>query len=251
MSKIALAQGISWRQPVVFAAATAVCTVLAIWAVVLAPVESSTGAITGVSGLYLAAAVYVPLALWFGVWGCLAGYLSCIFMGIYFGYPLPFVMVWALADFFESFVPLLIYRSLKIKPTLELKRPKLTYGLNALLALVLVGSASALMLSLTSVFFATFVASIAILIVQASVEDRKTWITWLIVGVFVASLTSGLFGVGALLAFGNISSSAFPTVFLGWVLGDIIVLATLGTVLTVGLTPIIVKSKIYVQRFFS
>jgi hypothetical protein len=59
-----------WRQPVVFAVATVICTVLAIWAVVLAPVES----VAGVSGLYIAAAVYVPLALWFGVWGCLAGF---------------------------------------------------------------------------------------------------------------------------------------------------------------------------------
>jgi len=89
------------------------------------------------------------------------------------------------------------------------------------------------------------------LIVQASVEDRRTWITWLIVGVFGASLVSGLFGVGALMAFGNISTSAFSTVFFGWVCGDIIVLATLGTILTVALTPIIIKSKIYVRRFFS
>jgi len=133
---MSFAKGITRGQPVVFVAATLVCTVLAIWAVVLAPV----GSVASVSGLYIAAAVYVPLALWFGVWGCLAGYASCVFMGIYLGYSLPFVMVWALADFFEGFVPLLIYRSLKTKPTLELKHPKLTYGLNALLALVLVGS---------------------------------------------------------------------------------------------------------------
>ena len=132
-----------------------------------------------------------------------------------------------------------------------MKRPKLTYGLNALLALVLVGSASALILSLTSVFYATLIVGIALLVVQASVEDRRTWVTWLIVGVFVASIVSGLFGVGALLAFGNISQSAFSTVFVGWVFGDIIVLTTLGTILTVALTPIIIKSRIYVRRFFS
>jgi hypothetical protein len=64
----------------------------------LAPVEHSLA--LGVSGLYIAAAVYVPLALWFGVWGCLAGYFSCLFMGFYFGMPLPYLAVWALADFF-------------------------------------------------------------------------------------------------------------------------------------------------------
>jgi hypothetical protein len=247
MSETQPAEGISWRQPIVFALATLVCTVLAIWAVVLAPVGSAAG----VSGLYIAAAVYVPLALWFGVWGCAAGYLSCVFMGLYLGYSLPFVMVWALADFFEGFVPLMIYRSLKTKPTLDLKRPKLTYGLNALLGLVLVGSAGALVFSYSAVFIATFIVGVALLLVQAAFEDRRTWLTWLLVGVFGASLVSGLFGVGALLAFGNISQVAFPTVFMGWVFGDIIVLATLGTILTVALTPFIIKSKIYVRRFFS
>ena len=114
----------------VFVVATVVCTVLAIWAVVSAPVEQAP--VLGVSGLYIAAAVYVPLALWFGVWGCFAGYASCVFMGLYLnslgvpGFTLEFVIVWSLADFFEGFVPLLIYRRLKMKPTSELKRPKVT-----------------------------------------------------------------------------------------------------------------------------
>ena len=144
---------ITWRQPVVFALATIVCTVLAIWAVVLAP-----SSVAGVSGLYFAAAIYVPLALWFGVWGCLAGYASCVFMGLYLnftgvpGYSLGFVLVWALADFFEGFIPLLIYRSLKIKPALTLKQPKVTYGLNVLLAATLVSSALTLMYSFTLIF---------------------------------------------------------------------------------------------------
>jgi hypothetical protein len=247
MSEIKPTAGVSWRQPAVFAVATVICTILAIWAVVLAPV----GSVSGVSGLYIAAAVYVPLALWFGVWGCFAGYLSCIFMGLYLGYSLPFVLVWGLADFFEGFIPLLIYRSLKTKPALALKRPRITYGLNALLVLVLVVSAAALVLSLTTVFIVTFVVGIALLLVQASVEDRKTWIIWLVVGVLLASVVSGVFGVGALAVFGSIPMSIFPSVFFGWVFGDIIVLATLGTVLTVSLTPLIIKSKIYVQRFFS
>jgi hypothetical protein len=247
MSEIKPTAGISWRHPVVFVVATVICTILAIWAVVLAPV----GSVSGVSGLYIAAAVYVPLALWFGVWGCFAGYLSCIFMGLYLGYSLPFVLVWGLADFFEGFIPLLIYRSLKTKPALALKRPRITYGLNALLVLVLVVSAAALVLSLTTVFIVTFVVGIALLLVQASVEDRKTWLIWLVVGVLFASVVSGVFGVGALAVFGSIPMSIFPSVFFGWVFGDIIVLATLGTVLTVTLTPLIIKSKIYVRRFFS
>jgi hypothetical protein len=249
MSKPKLGSGVTWRQPAILVVATLICTVLAIYAVVLAPVDS--GSAVGVSGLYFAAAVYVPLALWFGIWGCLAGYLSCVFMGIYLQMPLPFVLVWALADFFEGFVPLMIYRSLKTKPVLEFKRPTLTYGVNILLIVTLVASAIALVQSYTWVFVAALIGAIALVLVQAFVEDRKTWLTWLPVGVLLASLVSGVFGVGAMAAFGNIPLAAFPSVFAGWVLGDIMVLATLGTVLTVLLTPLIVKSKFYVRRYFS
>ncbi len=238
--------GISWRQPVIFVAATIICTLLAIYAVVLAPV-----AVTGVSGLYLAAAVYVPLALWFGLWGCFAGYLSCVFMGIYLNMPLPFVMVWALADFFEGFVPLLIYRSLRTRPVLELKRPKVTYAINGGLMVVLVAAAFALINSSTWGVLVALAASVALVVAQALVEDRKTWLTWLPIGVFIASLFSAIFGVGAMVAFGQIPIEVFSTAFFGWVLGDIIVLATIGTLLTVTFTPLIVKSKIYVRRYLS
>jgi len=244
---------ITWRQPVVFAAATLLCTVLAIWAVVAAPV----GGVSGVSGLYLAAAVYVPLALWFGIWGCLAGYFSCIFMGLYLNftgaasYSIEFLLVWSLADFFEGFVPLLIYRSIKTKAVLEFKRPTLTYTINLLLAVVLVVSAAALINSSTWIFLLAFAVSIILVLIQGFAEDKKTWLTWLPVGVLAASLASAFFGVGALALFGSIPLEAFSTVFFGWVMGDMMVLATLGTLLTVVFTPYIVNSKFYVRRFFS
>jgi hypothetical protein len=246
-------RGITWRQPAVFAVATAVSTILAIWAVVLAPVE----AVPGVSGLYIAAAVYVPLALWFGLWGCFAGYLSCVFLGLYLnslgipGYSLGFILVWSLADFFEGFVPLLIYRSVRVKPALKLKRPRVTFALMVLLASDAVTSALALLYSLTGVFVATFAIGIGLLVVQAVAEDIRTWLTWLIVGVLLASVVSGVFGVGALAAFGNIPMEIFPTVFFGWVFGDIIVLSTIGTVVAIVLTSYIVKSRIHVRGFFS
>jgi hypothetical protein len=246
---IASIKGITWRHPAVFAAATAISTVLAIWAVVAVPVGGSS--VPGVSGLYIAAAIYVPLALWFGVWGCLAGYVSCLFLGFYSGFSLGFVLVWSLADFFEGFVPLIIYRSLKMKPVLSLKRPKITYGLNSLLAITAVISGIALISSQSTVFIATFAVAIIFLVAQAAVEDHKTWVTWLLVGVFLASVVSGVFGVGALAAFGNIPASAFPTVFFGWVFGDIIVLATVGTILTIAFTPVIMRTRIYVKRYFS
>ncbi len=240
--------GVTWKQPVVFVVATVICTFLAIWAVVQAPVNSP---VSGVSGLYIAAAIYVPLALWFGIWGCLAGYLSCVFMGLFVGYSFDFVLVWSLADFFEGFVPLLIYRQFIAKPILSLNHPKITYSLNALMFTNLVVSAIALANSLSIVFIATFLLGITLLIVQALVENIKTWLTWLLVGVFLASIVSGIFGVGALIVFGSVPTASFSTVFFGWVFGDIIVLSTLGTVLTVVLTPHILKAHIYVRRYFS
>lgn len=240
-----------------FIVATIISTLLAVYAVVAAPVDSAAGAATGVSGLYLAAAVYVPLALWFGIWGCLAGYFSCIFMGLYLssigvpGYTLSFILVWSFADFFEGFVTLLIYRSLKTKPKLKLKCPKVTYGINAALIAVLVASAFFLVYSYADLFIITFALSIILVLAQAAFEDRKTWLTWLPVGVILASIVSGTFGVTAMATFGLIPWAIFGTVFFGWVFGDIIVLATFGTVLTVVLSPYIVKSKIYVRRYLS
>ena len=239
--------GVTWRQPVVCVIATIVCTVLAIWAVIEAPVPPAPG----VSGLYVAAAVFVPLALWFGLWGVLAGYLSCIVMALYIGYTPEFAVVWSLADLFEGLIPLLAFRFLKVEPDYRLKKPKITYGLTALLAATFVVSAVATTLNYTEVFVATFFVGIAIMIMQAVVEDKKTWTMWIIFGVFVASIVSGVFGVGALAGFGNIPMTIFPTVLFGWVFGDIIVLTTIGTTLMVTLTPAIKRTRAIVRGYFS
>lgn len=237
--------GVTWRQPIVCIIATIVCTVLAIWAVVEAPVPPAPG----VSGLYVAAAVFVPLALWFGLWGVLAGYLSCIFMALYIGYTPEFAVLWSLADLFEGLIPLLAFRLLKVEPDYSLRKPKITYGLTALLAATFVVSAVATTLTYTEVFVATFFVGIAIMTMQAIIEDKKTWIMLIIFGVLVASIVSGVFGVGALAGFGNIPMTIFPTVLFGWVFGDIIVLATIGTVLMVTLTPAIKRMRAYVKGF--
>jgi hypothetical protein len=239
--------GVTWRQPVVCIIATIICTALAIWAVIEAPVEPAPG----VSGLYVAAAVFVPLALWFGVWGVLAGYLSCIVMALYIGYTLEFALVWSLADLFEGLIPLLAFKALKVEPNYSLKKPKITYGLTALLAVTFVVSALATTLTLTEVFVATFFVGIIIMVAQAVVEDKKTWIMWIIFGVFVASTVSGVFGVGALAGFGDIPMDIFPTVLFGWVFGDIIVLSTIGTTLMVTLTPALKRTRVYVKGYFS
>lgn len=238
---------LTWRQPAIFAASTIVCTFLAIWAIIEAPVEPAPG----VSGLYVAAAVFVPLALWFGVWGVIAGYLSCILMALYVGYTLEFALVWSLADLFEGLIPLLVFRALKVEPNFGLRKPKITYTLTGMLVLTFVVSAVATTLTYTQVFVATFFVGIAILLFQAVLEDKKTWTLWIIFGVFAASIVSGLFGVGTLAGFGKIPMEIFPTVLFGWVFGDIIVLTTIGTPLMVVLTPKIQQSRAYVKSFLS
>lgn len=238
---------VTWRQPAVFALATVICTILALWAVIEAPVEPALG----VSGLYVAAAVFVPLALWFGIWGVLAGYLSCILMALYVGYTLEFALVWSLADLFEGLVPLLAFRLLKVEPSFSLKRPKITYALTGFLMVTFVTSAVSTVLTYTQVFVATFFVGITIMALQASFEDKKSWIMWIIFGVFIASTVSGLFGVGALAGFGDIPMEIFPTVLFGWVFGDIIVLTTIGTTLMVTLTPALKQTHAYVKGFFS
>jgi hypothetical protein len=237
----------TWRQLIVCITTTILCTVLAIWAVIEAPVEPAPG----VSGLYVAAAVFVPLALWFGIWGVVAGYLSCILMALYVGYTVEFAVVWSLADLFEGLIPLLVFRSQKIEPHYNFKKPGITYALTGLLIVTFVVSALATVWTLTEVFIATFFAGLLIIIAQATVEDKKTWIMWIIIGVFAASIASGIFGVGALAAFGEIPLDIFPTVLFGWVLGDIIVLATIGTTLMVIFTPVIQRSRVYVKGYFS
>jgi len=106
-------------------------------------------------------------------------------------------------------------------------------------------------LTLTEVFVASFVAGLVIMVAQAIVEDKKTWIMWIVFGVFVASAVSGVFGVGALALFGEIPMTIFPKVLFGWVFGDIIVLSTIGAVLMVTLTPWIQRTRAYVKGYFS
>ena len=66
------------------------------------------GAATGVSVLYLAAAVYVPLAALVWPLGCNGGLCEQRFYGFISGqfsvpgYTLEFILVWSIADLFEG-----------------------------------------------------------------------------------------------------------------------------------------------------
>lgn len=239
-------RGVTWMHLVACALATGVSTVLAIWAVIAAPIPPAPG----VSGLYIAAAVYVPLALWLGIWGCIAGYLSCVFMGLFVGYPLPFVLVWSLADFFEGFVPLVAFRTFKVDPELKIKKPRVAYSLLGLLIIDLIISGVAAMLALSEIFIATFIIAVILMLITSAIERSRSWIFWIVFGVIAASIVSGLFGAGTL-AWWFLGWGAFPIVLFGWTFGDIIILSTIGTTLMIVLTPFIKRTFVYVRGYFS
>jgi len=68
---------ITWTHIVTFAFATAISYVLGVISSLIFPVLGAPG----VSALYVAAAIYVPLGVWMGMWGALAGYVSCFSWG--------------------------------------------------------------------------------------------------------------------------------------------------------------------------
>jgi hypothetical protein len=114
-------RGITWMHIVTFAFATAISYVLAVVSSLIFPVLGAPG----VFALYVASATYVPLGIWMGLWGCLAGYMGCLFLGLYpSGYSPVQSFIWSWADFIEAFVPLLIYRALKADLDFTVKRSR-------------------------------------------------------------------------------------------------------------------------------
>jgi len=255
--------GVTWFHIIVFAIVTGICTILAVYAVIVAPVPGAPG----VSGLYIAAGVYVPVSLWFGIWGCLAGYLSCLFMGIWVGMPMPLhiLAIWSLADFFEGFVPLAVFRVFNLDVELKMKNSKTLAALLVILLLDLVVSALALTveaigrawvvtilgLEFSVVFLATAIVAFLVLIAIAIVTRSASWVAYIIFGIIGASLVSALIGAYGLCASGLVPWELYPIIFFGWAFGDMIVLATIGTTLMVVLTPVIKRSYAYVRGWFS
>ncbi len=248
-----------------FALATAVCYVLAVFAVIAAPVPPAPG----VSALYIAAAVYVPLAIWMGMWGCLAGYLSCFFLGLVpSGYSPLFSFVWSWCDFLEGLMPLLFFRLLRIDPDFSVKKPKF---IKVMAPLVVTGAGLVIVGALINYYLGVFghpfttialalmycgiVLAIIGIVIGALAGDVKTWVTYIISGIVLASVVSGLWGAGTLCLVPGLSplygKAPFTIVFTGWVIGDMIVLSTIGTALLVTLTPLIKRTPIYVRGWFS
>ncbi len=256
---------ITWMHIVSFSFATAISYVLGVLSSLIAPVLGAPG----VSALYVAAAVYVPLGVWMGMWGALAGYFSCFLLGLYpSGYSVIQSLVWAFADFIEALIPAMAFRLLKIDPDFSVKRPKYA----KLLPLLVVSGTVLIILGITvqvlwgatlgepfvtfyvySVYIGTVLAVLGILMGML-VGDPKTWGIYAVSGIILASVFSGLWGAGTLTIVNfppPLPREAFMPVFIGWVTGDLIVLSTIGTALLVALTPVVKRTAIYVEEWFA
>jgi len=240
--------GVTWRHLVVTALATGVATILALYAVIAAPVPP----FPGVSGLYLAAAIYVPLSLWLGIWGCLAGYFSCVILGFISGFGV-WSFYWALADLFEGLVPLLAFRVLKADVDIgkDLKRPKELYILLAVLVINLIISAVATALVLTVLWAITLIIAIALLILMYGINPSKSWLIYVIFGVFGAALVSALFGISGIILVGFAPPEGFWVGVIGWFAGDLIVLSAIATPMMIALTGRIKETSVFVEGWFS
>ncbi len=196
---------VTWMHLVTFAIVTGVCTVLAIFAVIAAPVPPAPG----VSGLYIAAAVYVPVALWFGMWGALAGYVSCVLLGINTGMPLAFVLWWSVADFFEGIVPLAAFRLFNVDLDFEFEHRGMANIILLLLvvdlivaALCTANQAVAFMLGKVTLFglefgllyLLSFILAALLMIATIVITKSRAWTFYVVFGVLLCSIVAGIVG---------------------------------------------------------
>jgi len=241
--------GVTWRHICITIIATLISALLGIYAVIVAP----TGSSPGVSGLYLSAAIYVPLSLWLGMWGCLAGYFSQLIVGFMvtpFG---PWNFLWALADFFEGLVVLLAFRCIKTDVDIgaELKRPNVLKIILAGLLVNLVIAAIATILNLLILLIITLIVAIGLSIVMYILNSSRSWAIYVTFGIFAASISSAIIGVGIPILSGIAPIEGFwPSTF-GWFAGDLIILASISTILMVFFTRHIKKLSIFVKNWFS
>ncbi len=255
---------VTWVHIVTFAFATAISYVLAVVSSLIFPVLGAPG----VSALYVAAAIYVPLGIWMGMWGALAGYFSCFFLGLYpTGYSVVQSLVWSFADFLEALMPALVFRLGRVDPDFTVKRPKaaklLPLFISSGTVLLLLGIVVQVLWGATygepfTTFyvFAVYVGSVLAIVgivLGLFAGDKKTWMAH-IAGIILASVVSGVWGSGTLTVFNfppPLPAELFWPIFVGWVMGDLIVLSIIGTALLVSLTPVFKRTGLYVKGWWS
>lgn len=242
--------GVTWRHLVACALATGFATILALFAVVVAPVAP----FPGVSGLYLAAAIYVPLSLWLGIWGCIAGYFSCVILGFSTGLG-AWSLLWSFADFVEGLIPLLAFRLFKedvdIGEGLEDSTKNQIYIILTVLVVNLIIASIATALVISWLWITTLIIAIVLMALMYIVTKSKRWLIFVIFGIVGASIGSALIGIGVLVIAGFAPAESFWIGVIGWFAGDLIVLSAIATPLMIALTGKLKETSIFVEKWFS
>ncbi|MBD3407995.1 MAG: hypothetical protein GF411_17880 [Candidatus Lokiarchaeota archaeon] len=228
---------------------TAVATVVAISAVVSLPSNMA-----GISYLYIAAAIYVPLAYWMRGWGVVVGYVSCVILGI-LTTPLGIVgsLVWGLADASEALMPILAIYIFLIEPDFEPSpRGRIGFLLVAIITFLLVILSIVIPTFGNILLFASFttgIAGIALVALFEKGKKRTNWIGFLIFGVLLASFASAIPGAFTFYLFNISSFDGAISAFYAWFVGDVIVLSSIGTILML-LSPYVKKTPIWSKSLF-
>jgi len=101
--------------------------------------------------------------------------------------------------------------------------------------------------------YAGLALSVAGILTGLLVGDAKTWGAY-VISVILASVFSGLWGAGTLTIVNfppPLPKEAFWPVLVGWVIGDLIVLSTIGTALVVALTELFKRTGLYVEGWWA
>lgn len=254
---------VTWAHIVTFILATAIAYVLAVLSYLIFPVLGAPG----VSALYVAASIYVPLGVWMGGWGALAGYFSCFFLGLYPSSYTPIQSaIWSIADLIEALVPALLFRLLRVDPDFTVKRGRaaklfpifVSLGFIILiLGIIIQVLWGALGEPFTTIYVGSVYTGLGLaaigVVLGLMVGDAKTWATY-IAGVVLTSLLSGLWGAATLTILNlppPLPREAFWPVFTGWVIGDLIVLTVLSTAILTALTPVFKRTGLYVEGWWA
>ncbi len=238
------------KELILRAIVTVIAIIIAAILGIIAVIEAPVAPFPGVSGLYLAVAIYIPLSLWMKGWGVVVGYVSCIFVGYNSGLGVV-SFYWSLADLFEGLLPLLVFKIAKADVDVgkDLERPNIIYLLMGALVINLIVSAIATASNLSIIWITTLIIAIVILIGLYVLNPTKSWLLYIIFGVFGASFISALFGISGFILAGA-PMNTFWTGVLGWFAGDVIVLSAIATPMMVFLTRYIKETSIFVENWF-
>ncbi|ODR80595.1 hypothetical protein BG842_04015 [Haladaptatus sp. W1] len=84
-----------------------------------------------------------------------------------------------------------------------------------------------------------------------ALKTRRDWAIFIVFGVIAANFVGSLWGSGILLAFGLITSQAWPVVWVGWWIGNTIPGIIFGGILLKFVSPVIIDSKAFVKNWWA